>query len=142
MFPRSVVAVFLLPLASYAEVPARIDFQRDVRPLFEKRCFGCHGPEQQMANFRLDRRRDALRGGSIVVIAPGSSSASRLFHKISGTRYGQRMPPTGPLSDDEIEIIKRWLDQGAVWPDAVSGDVPQRSPDAAAARMIEALRHG
>jgi len=49
-----------------------------------------------MGNFRLDRRRDAMRGGSIAVIAPGTSSGSRLYHKLTSTKYGNQMPPTGP----------------------------------------------
>lgn len=83
-----------------------------------------------------------MRGGSIVVIARGTSSGSRLFHKITGVKYGTQMPPTGPLSADQIEILKRWLDQGAKWPDAVAGDVASPPPDPAAVRLLNAIRGG
>lgn len=142
MFMRRLYAALVLPLIGQAEVPDRIDFARDVQPLFKQHCITCHGPEQQMGNLRLDRRRDAMRGGSIAVIAPGTSSGSRLFHKISGTRYGVQMPPTGPLQADSIEIIKRWLDGGAPWPDELAGDAPQFPQDPAAARIMAALRLG
>ena len=142
MFIRCLSAALVLPLVGQADVPARIDFARDVQPLFKEHCVTCHGPEQQMGNLRLDRRRDAMRGGSIAVIAPGTSSGSRLYHKISSTRYGVQMPPTGPLPADSIEIIKRWLDQGAPWPNELSGDAAQRPHDPGAVRMMEALRLG
>src|SRR5215813_4918985 len=67
---------------------AKIDFSRDVLPIFRQNCFGCHGPTQQMNGFRLDRRRDALRGGTIAVIAPSNSAGSRLYHKLIGNKYG------------------------------------------------------
>src|SRR4051812_22131627 len=57
--------------------PAAVDFVRDVQPILRQSCFGCHGPTQQMNGFRLDRRRDAMRGGTIAVIGPGNSSGSR-----------------------------------------------------------------
>ena len=56
--------------AALAQAPAKIDFRRDVQPLLKAHCIGCHGPTQQMSNFRLDRRRDAIRGGTISVIVP------------------------------------------------------------------------
>lgn len=46
-----------------AQTPAKVDFVRDVQPLFKAHCTGCHGPKQQKNGFRLDRRRDAFRGG-------------------------------------------------------------------------------
>ena len=142
MFVRRLYAALLVSVLGQADVPARIDFARDVQPLFKQHCITCHGPQQQMGNLRLDRRRDAMRGGSIAVIAPGTHSGSRLYHKITGTRYGPQMPPTGPLHPDSVEIIKRWIDQGAPWPDDLAGDAPQSPYDAVAARMMEALRLG
>ena len=50
-----------------------VDFVRDVQPILRQSCYGCHGPSQQMSGFRLDRRSDAMRGGSIAVIGPGNS---------------------------------------------------------------------
>jgi len=65
-----------------AQSPAKIDFQRDVQPIFKANCIGCHGPAQQLNSFRLDRRRDAMRGGTIAVIAPGSSQSSHLYLRL------------------------------------------------------------
>jgi len=126
-----------------AQGSAKVDFQRDVQPILKANCIGCHGPTQQMNNFRLDRRRDAIRGGTIAVIAPGSSQSSHLYLRlISHDTIGMPMPPTGPLPVERIEIIKNWIDQGAEWPDAASGETPAPPPDAKATRLMLALRGG
>jgi ankyrin repeat protein len=96
-----------------------------------------------MNNFRLDRRRDALRGGTIPVIAPGSSQSSHLYLRlVSQDHIGAPMPPTGSLPKEQVEIIKNWIDQGAQWPDEASGEVPPPAPDPAATRLMESLRSG
>src|SRR5262245_19659841 len=128
--------------AALAQAPAKIDFRRDVQPLLKAHCIGCHGPTQQMSNFRLDRRRDALRGGTIAVIAPSNSAGSRLYHKLTGTEYGPQMPPTGALKKEQIEVFKAWIDQGVDWPDDASGEVSPTTPDPKATRLMEALRRG
>src|SRR6476619_5749178 len=93
--------------------PAMVEFVRDVQPLFKAHCIGCHGPKQQKNGFRLDRRRDALRGGVANQIAPGNSSASHLYFRLLGERHDVQMPPDGPLSAEQINVIKAWIDQGA-----------------------------
>jgi ankyrin repeat protein len=95
-----------------------------------------------MNGFRLDRRRDAMRGGTGPAIGPGSAQSSRLYLRLLGTRYGRQMPVDGAVSPEQIEIIRRWIDQGAVWPDAASGDVPLTSPDPEAVAAFRALRAG
>jgi ankyrin repeat protein len=126
-----------------AETPAKVDFRRDVQPIFKSNCYGCHGPKQQMNNFRLDRRREALRGGTIAVIAPGSSQSSHLYLRlVSQDRIGSPMPPTGPLPKDQVEMIRTWIDQGAEWPDDAAGEMPAPPPDPQAAQLMEALRAG
>src|SRR3954451_19709093 len=106
----AVLAVFgLVSGALNAQSRARVDFRRDVQPILKSNCYGCHGPSQQMNNFRLDRRHDAMRGGTIAVIAPGSSQSSHLYLRlISQDRIGAPMPPTGPLPKEQVEIIKKW----------------------------------
>ena len=120
-----------------------VDFERDVQPILRARCVGCHGPDQQMGGLRLDRRGDALRGGSQTDIGPGNADGSRLYHRLIGTNFGTRMPPGGtPLPEHEIEIVKQWIDQGAVWPDAVSGEKPPMPVDVEAQRAVDAIRNG
>src|SRR5262245_40036430 len=125
-----------------AQGPVKIDFVRDVQPLFQAHCIECHGPKQQKNGFRLDRRRDAMRGGNNRQIAPGTSEASWLYLRLVGDRYGQQMPPEGTMSPEEIQVIKAWIDQGAVWPDDAAGEPPVAPPDPKAARMMALLRDG
>jgi ankyrin repeat protein len=140
-----VAAIFVLGLCVRelpAQAPAKVDFKQDIQPLFREHCIGCHGPSQQMGNMRLDRRSSAMavRGGT--VIGPGNAAGSRLYMKLAGTRAGTRMPPTGPLPPEKIAVIRNWIDQGAEWPDDVSGDKPPQPVDANAQRMLDALRAG
>lgn len=120
----------------------KVDFRRDVQPMLKQFCVECHGPSQQMHGFRLDRRRDAMRGGTATVIVPGNSEGSRLYLKLIGNKYGPQMPPTGPLTQEQIDVIKAWIDQGAEWPDDLSGDTPPPPPDSTAAPIMRALRDG
>lgn len=133
-------SLLIAPL--YAQTPAKVDFKRDVQPIFQANCIGCHGPKMQKNNFRLDRRADAMRGGTIGVIGPRNSAGSRLYLRLIGSDFGLQMPPTGPLPAEQINIIKAWIDQGAEWPDDASGEVPLPPPDPGATRIMEALRNG
>ena len=76
--------VYLFGGASFAQISTKIDFRLDVQPILKANCIGCHGPSQQMNNFRLDRRRDAMRGGTIAVITRGNSDGSRLYRRLIG----------------------------------------------------------
>jgi ankyrin repeat protein len=120
---------------------APVDFVRDVQPIL-RQCYGCHGPTQQMNGFRLDRRRDAMRGGTIAMIGPGNSEGSRLYQRLISNQYGRQMPPTGALRPEQIKIVKEWIDQGAVWPDEASGEAPVRLLDARSARLMDASFRG
>jgi ankyrin repeat protein len=134
--------MFLVPPSLFAQASAKVDFGKEVQPLLKEHCISCHGPSQQMNGFRLDRRSAAMRGGTFPVIAPGNSAGSRLYHKLIGTEFGQRMPPTGPLSEGDIAILKNWIDQGAEWPDALAGEVAPKPPDPAARKLMDGLRRG
>jgi len=148
LYPAAFFAVALTAFAMSSSSPAaqsapgKVDFVRDVQPLFRQYCIGCHGPSQQMNGFRLDRRRDAMRGGTIAVIGAGNSDGSRLFKRLIGSQYGQQMPPTGALKPEQVAIIKAWIDEGAVWPDEASGEAAVAPPDAGAVRLNDALRKG
>jgi len=95
-----------------------IDFDRDVRPIFAKSCFGCHGPEKQKSDYRLDVRSTALKGGSIGgAIVPGDGARSPLVQYVAGAHDEIRMPPKGDmLSPEQVGVLRAWIDQGAKWP--------------------------
>jgi hypothetical protein len=133
--------LFALPFPALAQqATTRVDFGREVQPILRERCYGCHGPEQQMNGFRLDRRADALRGGTQTVIGPGNAEGTLLYRRLTDTRAGIRMPPTGSLAANEIAIIKAWIDQGVEWPDELAG-VPVSPPvDPASERLATLIR--
>ncbi len=97
----------------------QIDFARDIAPIFAAACNHCHGPKKAAGRLRLDVKRLALKGGiGGAVIVPGRSRASRLLARILGEGSEQRMPLGGdPLKPEQIDLIRRWIDEGAVWPE-------------------------
>lgn len=95
------------------------DFSRDIFPIFRRHCFECHGPKKQEADLRLDQRRAALEHPAAIV--PGDSANSDVFRRTT-LRPGDEeiMPAVGkPLSKSETELLRRWIDAGAVWPEKV-----------------------
>ena len=102
-------------VAAFAQPP---DFQRDVQPIFQKKCMACHGASNQTNGLRLDDGEAALKGGySGVAIVPGTSATSPLIARVTATEKAKRMPPAGdPLSADQIATLKSWIDSGAKWP--------------------------
>ena len=117
----------LLPVAGKAADPT-VDFAREIRPIFQERCLACHGSQAQMHGFRLDRRSDAFRGGDsgVPAIVPGNSADSLLLRYVAGLDPEVAMPPEGPpLTGEQVELLRRWIDQGAAWP---QDEAPSESP--------------
>jgi mono/diheme cytochrome c family protein len=118
---------------SFAQPPARIDFQREIRPILSDNCFLCHGPDSdsRMAGLRLDRPETALGArphGAPVV--PGNSAASLLYQRISNPDPNMRMPPAASrrsLTPAQIALLKRWIDQGAPWKEQWSFQPPVKA---------------
>ena len=93
----------VLSLIAPARAESSPDFSRDIQPIFQKRCYVCHGPQVQMKGLRFDDRQAALRA-----IQPGDSSHSRLIAMATGVG-GKFMPPTGPrLSAAEVALLRAW----------------------------------
>ena len=87
---------------------------REVRPIFEKHCYECHGAEKQKNDYRLDIKAVALKH-----VKPDHSAESQLFRFVSGLEKDTPMPPKSKLSSAELETLRRWIDEGANWPDGV-----------------------
>ena len=84
------------------------DFVHDIQPIFQKRCYSCHGPQLQLKGLRFDDRQAALRA-----IQPGESGHSRLIEMVTGAG-GKFMPPVGNrLTNDEVAMLRAWIDQAA-----------------------------
>ena len=114
------------PGVATARAEPPVDFARDIAPILAARCVGCHGPERQRSGYRLDVRGTALAGGELSApnIVPGDAAASHLFRYISGADPEMEMPPRGGLlSPVEVALIRRWIDEGASWPEHASARV-------------------
>ena len=91
-------------------------FETRVRPILAKNCYACH-TDAKMGGLQLDTREHALKGGkSGPVIVPGDPAKSRLGLAISYTDAKLKMPPSGKLSETDIEALDTWIKDGAVWP--------------------------
>jgi ankyrin repeat protein len=92
---------------------------------------------------RLDLRQNALRGGDYgPVIVPGDSAASKLIRRLVDGDGGVQMPPTGPLSSEEIGILRAWIDQGPEFRTAIAPEAPPRPIDPKLAAVLAAVRSG
>ena len=108
-------------------------YSRDVRPILSDRCFLCHGPDgnRREAKLRLDLPEEATadRGG-YAAISPGDLDSSELWWRVNSDLEGERMPPSeskiAPLSEDEREILRRWILDGAPYEQHWSFVPPER----------------
>jgi hypothetical protein len=96
----------------------KIDFSTDVKPIINKHCITCHGGVKRQADFSLLFRQDALdttESGKPSII-PGDAGHSELIRRITSNDPEERMPyKENPLSKEEIEILRKWIDEGAKW---------------------------
>ena len=100
---------------------AKVDFARDIQPIFAANCYQCHSAKKASGQLRLDAKAAAMKGGlSGAVIVAGNSKDSRLMHRLLGLNDEARMPMGGQLKPEQIELIKRWIDEGANWPESES----------------------
>ena len=115
------LAAWTALLAQLSAAPT-IDFVRDIQPIFAQHCYTCHGPNRQEAEFRLDHKPTALKGGDLgPAILPGKGADSLLVRAISGQDAKLKMPrKSEPLTSEQIGKIRTWIDEGALWPDSAS----------------------
>ena len=96
-----------------------VDFKRDIAPILEERCWACHGEDEQESDLRLDLRAHMLRGGDsgLAAIVPGKPEKSYLMEVIKHLDPKVKMPPDeDKLPAEQIELLTRWIKEGAVWP--------------------------
>ncbi|MEW6305669.1 MAG: DUF1553 domain-containing protein [Verrucomicrobiota bacterium] len=114
------------------KVPAKVDFLRDVRPIISGKCFACHGPDEESrkAKLRLDLRDEAIKDRKGTrAIAPGKAKESELVARITTKNPDDIMPPPKsghPLTPYEIEVLKKWVEQGAAYADHWAFVKPRR----------------
>jgi ankyrin repeat protein/mono/diheme cytochrome c family protein len=119
---------------------ARVDYEKDVKPILAQNCYSCHGDAVQQSGLRLDLRQNALRGGDYgPVIVPGKSAESKLIKRVVDGDGAMQMPPSGPLSPEDIGILRAWIDQGVEFRTTIA-EVPPKPTDPKIAELITAVR--
>jgi hypothetical protein len=104
-----------------AQSPELDFFQKSVRPILEEHCFDCHGPEKQKNKLRFDTTVGILRGGESgePLLLPGHGADSYLLKRVNSTNPKDMMPPKGErLGEEQVQILRQWIDAGAHLPGA------------------------
>lgn len=115
-----VVAIVWLSSMNPLRADSKLDYNRDIRPILSDKCYKCHGPDERtrQAGLRLDRFEEAtarLKSG-VRAIVPGDARGSELARRIAATDDADRMPPSESgkaLSKGEVELLRRWIEEGA-----------------------------
>ncbi|MFO0937750.1 MAG: DUF1549 domain-containing protein [Gemmataceae bacterium] len=129
---RCSLVLFLLTTPLHA---APVDYATSIQPILNRNCVSCHGSAKQKAGLRMETGQQLLRGslnGPVVVAK--RSGESLLAVALHGEGDAGLMPPKGPLSEAEIKLIEKWIDEGAIVPAASQAEthwsyVPPRKVD-------------
>lgn len=111
--------------AAQATNDEKPDFEKQILPILQQQCYQCHDGKKQKSGYRLDMRSKALAGGESgkVGVVANKPSESELFQRLISEDAEKRMPPTKEkLTAQQTELIRRWIETGAHWPDALSGE--------------------
>src|SRR5262245_14218767 len=124
-------AGWLTALSTHAADDLR--FNRDIRPILAETCFRCHGPAVKKAGLRLDQPGAALKAteSGAVPIVPGNTEESELVRRIFADDESEVMPPPSakkPLTPEQKELLKRWVEQGAPYEGHWSFTAPFKEP--------------
>ncbi|HEY5908177.1 MAG TPA: DUF1549 domain-containing protein, partial [Vicinamibacteria bacterium] len=99
-----------------------VDFVRDIQPILQASCFTCHSGEKPAGQTRFDARSTAMK-----VIAPGNGAQSRLIQRVRGEGHEPQMPfQQPPLAEAKIALLRRWIDEGAPWPESASVQIAEK----------------
>ena len=119
VLPFSALLLLAACAAVASEAPAKIGFNRDIRPILSENCFYCHGqdPKHREADLRLDSSEEAIRDlGGYAAIVPGKPEESELLTRLSSHDRGEVMPPPKAnkhVTAEQIALLRRWIAEGA-----------------------------
>src|SRR5687767_15957963 len=111
--------------------PRQVQFNRDIRPIFNHSCISCHGGVKQQGGVSFIYREQALGKGKSgrPTVVPGKPNASELIARVTSTDPETRMPyRAAPLQPKQIALLKEWIRQGAPWEDYWSFVPPKPQP--------------
>lgn len=116
---HALFAMMILTIPAWSGLAAPVDFERDIKPIFQEHCIKCHGPKKQKASLRLDQPAAMLRSGDSgePTIKTGKPEESYLIEVLTDPDPEFRMPPeSDPIPDAQLALIKRWIKEGAKMP--------------------------
>ncbi|VAX38528.1 hypothetical protein MNBD_PLANCTO02-2728, partial [hydrothermal vent metagenome] len=123
-FSVTVCVMTIVSSSAFGEkIPAKIIFNRDIRPILSDNCFACHGPDEKKreAELRFDTKEGAFaKLDDHFAIVAGDSKSSTLFQRIITHDADEKMPPAESrkkLTPHQIKLIELWIEQGAKWQD-------------------------
>jgi len=97
-----------------------VDYDKDIKPIFEKSCVKCHSGEKPKGKYSMETKEKVIKGGKgDAAIVAGNSAKSPLVHYVADLVADSEMPPTDKrdkfpaLTKDQIGLIRAWIDQGA-----------------------------
>ena len=125
-----VIAALLWPQSASRAAQNKVDFARDIQPIFAASCNACHNDKKASGQLRLDLKAWAMKGGITgAVIVAGDGKASRLVARLKGEGGEAQMPlKADALKPEQIALIARWIDEGASWPEATTTTAAGRGP--------------
>src|SRR5580700_9963767 len=124
---RVLTSVLICAAAANAD-DRQISFSKDIQPVFQATCWKCHSPAVKSSGLDLSSRESALKGGEGgAVLVPGNAQKSRIYRMAAGLDK-PAMPLGSKLTAGDIEAIRLWIEQGAVWDGAVKPLVTEASP--------------
>ena len=133
--PPSFAVLCTALLCSLSSTSFAVSFNEHIRPILADRCFSCHGPDSaaRKADLRLDLEKTAKAAlsESVTPIVPGKPEASAVIHRLTSSDPDEVMPPPKSklsISPAEIELIRKWISEGAVWERHWAFISPRRSP--------------
>jgi len=113
-----------------AGTAALVDYERDVQTIIKNNCLECHSQDRRKGGLSLATYADVLEGGrNGAVVRPGNSQGSLLIDRVTGTVDPQMPKDEAPLTREEIDVLRRWIDQGArATPTSAPAPAPWEAP--------------
>lgn len=111
----TVAAISLLSGSCYYDqipiepVPDTISYNEDIQPIFNQSCVQCHTTGGINPDLTAGNSYNALLNGGYVI--PSNAEGSPLYQSLIGN---PQMPPGAPLSQDKIDLVKKWINDGAL----------------------------
>ena len=118
----------VLSASELEKTKTKVRFVQHVKPILEARCLHCHSGKDPSAGFSLENRKGGLASGPRGPrIAAGDPDRSLLIAVVGPGNHGLSMPAVGmKMPEEEIEVLRRWIGQGAAWPDGAAGHLRER----------------